>query len=181
VTIYAIAGFVTKVIMGYNIKMSIQDYLLELFQTPKFRYKGMHVNVFGLPTLKNYKKNSINVALARLKKKQYIVFEGSSLRLSENGKRYIAKRKARLQLFQSYFSKESSKNLLVIFDIPEVRKAEREWFRFHLKKFNYIMIQRSVWVGPSPLPEEFLDYLRQIKLLDCIKTFKLTRDYKLKK
>mgnify|MGYP001586300395 CR=1 FL=1 len=25
------------------------------------------------------------------------------------------------------------------------------------------MIQRSVWVGPSPLPKEFLEYLKSIK------------------
>jgi len=160
--------------------MSIQNDLLELFQTPQFRYKGMSVNIFGLPTFKGYKRNSINTALSRLKKKEYITFQGSCLRLSENGKRYIAKRKARLQLFKSPFSEESSKNLLVIFDIPEVRKAEREWFRFHLKKFNYDMIQRSVWVGPSPLPEEFMNYLKNIKLFDCIKTFKLAKDYKFK-
>lgn len=158
--------------------MSIQSNLLELFQTPRFRYKGVTVNIFGLPVFKNCKRNSVNMALSRLEKKQYVTFEGSSFKLTENGKRYIARRKARLQLFKSPFNKESSKNLLVIFDIPEVRKAEREWFRFHLKKFNYIMIQRSVWVGPSPLPEEFISYLKYIKLLDCIKTFKLARDYK---
>lgn len=161
--------------------MSIQSDLLELFQTPQFKYKGVSVNIFGLPVFKNYKRNSINTALSRLKKKEYTTFQGSFLKLSESGKRYMARRKARLQLFKSPFSKESSKNLLVIFDIPEVRKAEREWFRFHLKKFNYDMIQRSVWVGPSPLPEEFLSYIKHIKLLDCIKTFKLARDYKFKK
>lgn len=161
--------------------MSIQDYLLELFQAPQFRYKGMRVNIFGLPVFKNYKRNSINTALSRLKKKKYITFEGSHLKLSENGKRYLVQRKAKLQIFKSTFNKESPKNLLVIFDIPEVRKAEREWFRFHLKKFNYDMIQRSVWVGPSPLPKEFSDYLKSIKLIDCVKTFKLSRDYKLKK
>ncbi|KKQ06286.1 MAG: hypothetical protein US18_C0043G0006 [Parcubacteria group bacterium GW2011_GWB1_36_5] len=99
--------------------MSIQNDLLELFQTPQFRYKGMSVNIFGLPTFKGYKRNSINTALSRLKKKEYITFQGSCLRLSENGKRYIAKRKARLQLFKSPFSEESSKNLL--FSVKKVR------------------------------------------------------------
>lgn len=176
-----IAKLVTDTVLEYNTDMSIQNDLLELFQTPRFRYKGMSVNIFGLPTFKSYKRNSINTALSRLKKKQYITFEGSCLKLSEDGKRYIVRRKARLQLFKSSFRRESPKNLLVIFDIPEVRKAEREWFRFHLKKFNYDMIQRSVWVGPSPLPKEFLDYLQYIKLNDCIKTFKLARDYKFNK
>ena len=98
--------------------MSIQNNLLELLQTPRFRYKGMSTNIFGLPVFKNYKRNSINSALSRLKKKQYITFEGSCLKLSESGKRYIARRKARLQLFKSPFNKESSINLLIIFYIP---------------------------------------------------------------
>ena len=82
-----------------------------------------------------------------------------------------------MPIFNSTLEKGSSKNLLLIFDIPEARKAEREWLRFHLKKFNYTMIQQSAWVGPSPLPQEFLDYLKNIKLRDCIKTFKLARSY----
>lgn len=180
-TFSAIARLVTDSILEYSINMSIQNDLLELLQTPQFRYKGMSVNIFGFPVFKNYKRNSINVALSRLKKKQYITFKGSCLKLSENGKKYVARRRARLQLFKSPFSKQFSKNLLVIFDIPEVRKAEREWFRFHLKKFEYTMIQRSVWVGPSPLPEEFLNYLKHIKLTSCVKTFKLARDYQFKK
>ncbi|MES3031931.1 MAG: hypothetical protein V4699_01665 [Patescibacteria group bacterium] len=162
--------------------MSIQHDLLELFQTPQFRYKGVSANIFGLPVFKSYKRNSINVALARLEKKKYITFQGSSVVLTKNGEKYMARRKAKLQLFKSPFSKkDNTRNLLIIFDIPEVRKAEREWFRFHLKKFDYIMIQRSVWVGPSPLPEEFISYLKHIKLFDCMKTFKLAKDYKFKK
>ena len=51
-----------------------------------------------------------------------------------------------------------------MYDIPEVRKAEREWLRWHLKKFGYVLIQKSVWMGPSPLPKDFLDYIKEIKL-----------------
>ena len=157
--------------------MGIGNKILEMLNTPTLRYKGMAVNLFGLPVFKNYKKNSIHHALTRLQNKNYVVFEGSSWKLNENGKNYLKKRKARLQVFESTFKKEAARNLLVIFDITEIRKAEREWFRFHLRKFNYIMVQRSVWVGPSPLPEEFLDYLKHIKLTDSIKTFRLARDY----
>ncbi|OGI94256.1 hypothetical protein A3A03_03235 [Candidatus Nomurabacteria bacterium RIFCSPLOWO2_01_FULL_40_18] len=64
-----------------------------------------------------------------------------------------------------------------MFDIPETKKAEREWLRWHLKKFNYSMIQKSVWVGPSPLPKEFLDYIQFIKIKDGFKTFKLAKSY----
>ena len=64
-----------------------------------------------------------------------------------------------------------------MFDVPEPKKAEREWLRWHLKKFNYLMIQKSVWVGPSPLPKEFLDYIKSIGLKESLKTFKLAKGY----
>lgn len=64
-----------------------------------------------------------------------------------------------------------------MYDIPHAKKKERDWFRRHLKKFDYIMIQKSVWVGPSPLPREFVSYVKEIGLKDELKTFKLARPY----
>ena len=64
-----------------------------------------------------------------------------------------------------------------MFDVPTERKPERAWLRWHLKKFDYMMIQKSVWVGPSPLPAEFKKYLEEIKLDKCIRIFKLARSY----
>ena len=66
---------------------------------------------------------------------------------------------------------------MVMFDIPETKKAEREWLRWHLKKFDYLMLQKSVWVGPSPLPKEFLNYVERIGIKDGFKTFKLAKNY----
>ncbi len=80
-------------------------------------------------------------------------------------------------VFYSPFKKDSPKNLIVMYDIPHVMKKERDWFRRHLKKFNYEMIQKSVWVGPSPLPKNFLEYLKEIKIGDNFKTFKLAKPY----
>jgi hypothetical protein len=39
------------------------------------------------------------------------------------------------------------------------------------------MIQKSVWVGPSPLPKDFLEYVKSIKLLGQLKAFKLAKPY----
>lgn len=114
-------------------------------------YKGVWVNSFGIPTNKpkydRRKKNSDRT------KQIYNVS------------------------FYSNFNENSSKNLIVIYDIPEEKKKERDWFRRHLKKFDYIMIQRSVWVGPSPLPKDFIDYVKSIGLSDKVKTFKLAKTY----
>ena len=157
--------------------MDIQNKLLELFESPTLKNKGVPVGVVRLPAFKKYKKNSVSTALTRLEDKQYIECVGSTFKLTENGKKNWKKRKVNLQVFKSSFPKDASKNLLLIFDIPEARKAEREWFRLHLRGFDYKMVQRSVWVGPSPLPKEFLDYLKFIKLSHCVKTFKLVKSY----
>jgi len=79
--------------------------------------------------------------------------------------------------FISHFKEDSPKNLIVMYDIPHGMKKERDWFRRQLIKFGYIMIQKSVWVGPSPLPKDFLDYLKEIKIGDNFKTFKLAKSY----
>lgn len=159
-------------------KSSIEDKILSILFKPRFYSKGLPVSYLGLPDIFGlYERQSVSNALYILKKKDYVICKNKKLFLSLKGKKYIENRKTRFATFESPFKKSSPKNLLVIFDIPEIRKAEREWFRFHLRSFGYEMVQKSVWVGPSPLPKEFLDYVKFIKLKDCIKTFKLAKSY----
>lgn len=115
-------------------------------------YKGVRVNAFGLP----------------------ILFDESDVKNKDKKSR---KRDFYHTSFISSFSKESPKNLIVMYDIPHEMKKERDWFRRHLIKFGYIMIQKSVWVGPSPLPKPFLEYLKEIEIGDKFKTFKLAKPY----
>lgn len=119
-----------------------------------FYYKGLKVNAFGIPILDNRK--------SRVKKKN-------------------RKRNYYQISFSSPFEENSPKNLIIMYDIPDNLKKERDWLRRHLIKFGYIMIQRSIWVGPSPLPEEFKRYLKEIKIGDNLKVFKLAKSYNSKK
>jgi DNA-binding transcriptional regulator PaaX len=116
------------------------------------RYKGMRVNAFGLPVFSSSK----NYSNKRLQRRVRSLYHTS---------------------FLSNFKKDSPKNLIIIYDIPENLKKERDWFRRQLVKFEYVMIQKSVWVGPSPLPKDFLDYVKSIKIGDKFKTFKLAKSY----
>ena len=113
----------------------------------KFNYKGVSVNLFGLPSFNDSQKKK-NIP-----------------------KRYY------LKSFVSDFKNDTPKNLLLMYDIPHTRKKERDWFRRQLKSFDFIMIQKSVWVGPSPLPNNFLAYLKRIGLQKEFKTFKLAKSY----
>ncbi len=159
---------------------SIEEKLLELLVAPAYKYKGVSVSVLGLPTFGSYRKQSIRNTIYRLKKNGYIYQNGDDLTILPKGREYTSKKSRRLQFFTLPFPKASKKDLLIIFDIPEEQKAEREWFRLQLRSYGYEMIQRSVWVGPSPLPKEFLDYLKFIGIQKCIKTFKLAKNYTLK-
>lgn len=149
--------------------------ILEELNRSTFYYKGMRVNLFGLPRLSSYKYGSLKSGINQLKNKQYITQNNSGWFLTPRGKKYLVKKYDSLIQFKSPFSKNDSKNLLVMFDIPETRKAEREWLRWHLKKFNYVMIQKSVWRGPSPLPKDFLNYLKKIGLQDNLKMLKISK------
>ncbi len=158
-------------------KVSITEKIIKLFETPKFRYKSVPVNIFGLPVFSAYKKQSVINSISRLQKNGYIRNDSNLFVLLPKGRQYMEKRARRFLIFTSPFDKKASKNLLVMFDIPEERKAERNWLRYQLQEFGYEMIQRSVWVGPSPLPKEFKDYIKNIKLEKCIQTFKLAKPY----
>lgn len=157
--------------------MSMVSEILEELWNTELNYKGTKVNLFGIPRFKQYPQKSFRDTVDRLKRNGLVEKELSGFILSKKGKQYVKRKFDSLTKFNRPQNISEDKNLLVMFDIPTERKAEREWFRWHLKKFNYILIQKSVWVGPSPLPKDFLDYLEKIKLKKCIKTFKLAKSY----
>lgn len=107
------------------------------------------------------------------------------LALASKKKRHIPKNKRKRDFykisFDSPFGKDASKNLIVMYDIPSSKTNERNWFRRQLISFGYVMIQRSVWVGPSPLPKEFITYVKNIGLEKELISFKLAQSYKNKK
>jgi DNA-binding transcriptional regulator PaaX len=157
--------------------MALVEKILEELSKPTLMYKGVRVNLLGLPTFKKYPDGSIRTTLWRLHKQCLIEKDLAGWYITPAGKNYMKRKVDSLLNFDFKFSKEAPKNLIVMYDIPENKKAEREWLRWHLKKFNYEIIQRSVWVGPSPLPKEFMDYIKKIKLKGTIKTFKLAKPY----
>lgn len=160
--------------------MSLALEILEGLWNTTANYKGMPVNVFGFPIygVNKYKKYYISNTILKLQKNNLIMKKENSWLITEKGKVYLQDRKKLLKQFYAPLNKKPEKDLLIIFDIPEAKKAERQWLRNHLVRFNYFMIQKSVWVGPDPLPKEFLNYLKEIELDSCVKTFKLAKPYK---
>ncbi len=158
--------------------------ILELAWNTKLNYKGIPVNLFGVPRLRAGKKpcsqTTFNRTVLRMKTKGYLEIIDDRWQLTEYGKKFYENRQKLRTRFSSPFPPNATKNLLVIFDIPETKRNERNWLRWHLKNFQYIMLQQSVWLGPSPLPTKFREHLKNFKLDKCIKTFKLAKPYQSK-
>ncbi len=67
--------------------------------------------------------------------------------------------------------KEKDFQKVIVFDIPEKEKYKRFWLRSQLNLLGFRMLQKSVWIGDSKLPKEFLKDLHRLKLLRCVHIF----------
>jgi DNA-binding transcriptional regulator PaaX len=53
---------------------------------------------------------------------------------------------------------------IVILDIPEERKNEREALRYLLKKANFVCIKNTVWISPHPYEHLFTNIKKDLNL-----------------
>lgn len=153
-----------------NLGIEILDHLLNF----EIRYKGgQRASLGAIVDFVGARKSSVQTSLTRLRKKGYISSSQGRWSMTEKGREFF--HDFNLKQFVSPFKKESKKDLLVMFDIPEGRRRYRNWLRDQLREFGYVMVQQSVWVGPSPLPLEFKKYLKELDLQRNIKTFRLAK------
>lgn len=53
---------------------------------------------------------------------------------------------------------------MVMLDLPESRKSERNSLRYILKKAGFVMLKNSVWVSPYPLEHLFMNIKKDMGL-----------------
>ncbi|OHA65982.1 MAG: hypothetical protein A3D64_02745 [Candidatus Wildermuthbacteria bacterium RIFCSPHIGHO2_02_FULL_49_9] len=132
------------------------------------------------------RKQRIQYALFRLWKRGLIE---STMR---NNKKYIAiSKKGRIQIARYVIEKKKKmpwdgKWRIVIFDIREAARRDRNFFRRQLQWFSFIELQKSVWVIPWDVTKEFRDFLSACKAeltgdMRFLVVEKIDTDYDLKK
>lgn len=101
-------------------------------------------------------------AIKRLVLRGYVVKGRDGYRITTRGKRYSAK------LLSWYVDRSPSrwdgKWRMVIFDIPEKRKGDRDTLRRLLVQFGFKMLQASVWASPYAVPQEFNQRLWEMRI-----------------
>lgn len=62
---------------------------------------------------------------------------------------------------------------LVIFDIPERERKKRDAIRAELIACNFARLQKSVWMGTNPLPEDFITLVDDLRLKGKLHIFSI--------
>lgn len=161
--------------------MSLGDDLLTFLTDYSGGYKLMRKRLMEMevprPEKVDYQKlkeQTLRTTLFRLKKRGLVENKKRGIWIiTKKGKEYRKNRLAsKIAHFGHLKAQDAKKEMVVIFDIPEIRKKQRDWLRGELMVLGFVNLQKSVWLGPAPLPKEFIKYLSDTNLLPYLKFFK---------
>lgn len=138
---------------------------LDVFFPSKYSYAAMWRPLLGLERAKKIKKKTVAAILWRLKQEGLVERIGAKKiakwRLTPEGMQKLKEEKT------SHFLKNPVSDditRLVIFDIPEQERRKRDVIRTELITCHFKQLQKSVWIGIYPLPEEFITLIDDLKL-----------------
>jgi len=89
--------------------------------------------------------------------------------------RFLEKRRENALPSVDYNKQKYNKFVIVVFDVPEKERRKRDWLRSVLKRLELKMVQKSVWIGKVKIPKELLDDLFNLKLLDYVEIFEVSK------
>lgn len=121
--------------------------------------------LFGLPAGYVFSKRNVSAGLSRLRNQGLVKRVG--------GKRYAVwlltgRGEKKVRTYQVEPAKPDGIPRLVMYDIPEKDRRKRDLLRSELAACQYQQLQKSVWLGYCPLPEEFIENLKSLDLKDRV-------------
>jgi CRISPR-associated endonuclease Cas2 len=150
----------TSLLFGFLMDMG--EMTIETFLNPSL-YADLPTGMYRFSLEdKRPKEVTIRQTISRMEKHGFIKKENGVYKLSSVGKylaQCILKRK---KIFEKKWDK---KYRVVIFDIPEKKKQSRNWLRDELYELKYKKLQKSVFIGKFPLPDDLVKSIK-IKKID---------------
>jgi DNA-binding transcriptional regulator PaaX len=115
-----------------------------------------------------------------LKKQGFIRTSADKRLISITSKGRIKKQQIKNTLaFQKpisgYEKEKSTDTIIICFDVPEKEKHKRDWLRAVISNLGFNMLQKSVWIGKIKIPAELLSDLQQLKLLNYVEIFAISK------
>lgn len=111
--------------------------------------------------------------LSQLKKRGLIENTNSIWSITQKGKDFVTTYLyPHAQKRNDYLkNRHRKKNMIIAFDIPEKYRKKRDWLRIELISLGFVQLQKSVWFGPSPLPNKFMEDLKELNMFAFMKFF----------
>jgi DNA-binding transcriptional regulator PaaX len=102
--------------------------------------------------------------ISRLKKRglleEYKKDEERYLRITEKGKIEIVRYKLKAKIGKLW----DKKWRVIIFDIPEVTRKDRNFLRSQLKWLGFFELQKSVWIFPYEIKNDLQEFMKLCKI-----------------
>ena len=125
--------------------------------------------LLGLDARYKFSRTSFSTSLSRLKSMGLVERRGakktSIWHLTARGEKYLKKEIDK--------PRPDAVWRLVIFDIPEQERRKRDVIRGELIGLGYSQLQKSVWTGETPLPQEFIELLDTLNLHGKVHIFSI--------
>jgi len=136
--------------------------------------------LFGLDAAPRISRHDFSSVLWRLKREGLVA---RTTREGNAGWSITSKGEKTMKCFRPVIFVPPSDGImrLVIFDIPEKERKKRRALRAELISFNFSQLQKSVWAGENPLPEDFLSFLDELNLKNKVHIFSVRKHGTLQK
>ena len=148
------------------------DLLYDLFANPA-TYGDLKFRLFRRIDDREKKTpdGTITGTLSRLKKQGLVIKRSECWSITKKGKQYVQDNTYGFKTFEPISTPKTKKQIVAVYDIPEKSRIKRDWLRDQMKNLGFEMFQRSVWIGPAPLPHDFVKYLNEIGVLKYVHFF----------
>ena len=122
-------------------------------------------------------KKKISTYLWNLKKQNLVYLKDGKWFATNLGKSLVEtiKQKRFISIDTLILPPKDDVSRLVIFDIPETERQKRDWIRIELVSCDYKPLQKSVWLGFRPLPQEFIEELDFLKIKNYVHIFSIDK------
>lgn len=145
------------------------EVMLDGFFPAKYPEARLWRDLLGAGPSYKFSKPTFSSILSQLRKDGFIARnyskQKSVWKITREGVKFLRKRE------EASKTKKDGLMRIISFDIPETQRKKRRWIREELLELDYKPLQKSVWVGFSPLPENFFEELDLLSLRGHIQIF----------
>lgn len=136
----------------------------------------------GLPPYDRFfrrtQKRSVSAILSRLRAEGLVVREGSKRQslwhITSQGRRRL-RRMGEDSASKKFLPPADNIVRIVSFDIPEKERVKRNWLRLQLLASDFKPLQKSVWIGKRPLPEELIKRFDDLSITSYVHVISIDR------